>query len=632
VSLIQAYSYCADSTYTDRNHLYQSVTYFRDADFLSGKLFKDTINNSLRFFHQYNPAINQENPYKYLGNLGTAYQSMVYSNDHRTGIFTGLFDYELYQTTNASIRYFNARKRYSDLRYVLGAHLEQIFNLTHSQNITKNINAAINFQRISSDGAYTNLSAEYGNVSLSVNGRSANNRYSILSNLIYNRADLGQNGGLQHDPLFESSSNTDGLLYPVRIKDGHTQNKTKSIYIKQQYNFGFIKEKRITDSTSTKTFQPSWGLSHSILLEDKSYTYREGGQYPVSRPNNYIKNQTNDSIFNRKLENRIGIYTNENQKGNPETLRKVNMYLLASHQVLLYKQRTGNSFNDIPLLDTFLTAGLVKGAIFNASANSINWHLDGTYNLYGSNKKDYLFQGMIKLKPDAGSLAYLQLKGAHQIKSPAFIFNKYNSNTLIWNNNFSKTALSDIALAVVHPKYLFNISFGYSFIKNYLYFGMDTMPQQQFHTFSINTISVNKDFRLGKFYSANRFIYQKVQKAGTSVINLPQYLTINSFFYEDKFYENALVAQIGFDLRFNSKYYADAYMPATGQFFVQNNTLTGNQGYLDIFINFQIKTARVFLKMENVNAPTTGYSSNMVPNYPIPGRVFKFGISWQFYD
>jgi outer membrane receptor protein involved in Fe transport len=71
-------------------------------------------------------------------------------------------------------------------------------------------------------------------------------------------------------------------------------------------------------------------------------------------------------------------------------------------------------------------------------------------------------------------------------------------------------------------------------------------------------------------------------------------------------------------------------MPATGQFYLQDEKEIGNYAYVDVFANFRIKTFRLFLKLEHLNAGFTERVYYTVPHYPMPGRTFKFGISWQF--
>jgi outer membrane cobalamin receptor len=74
-------------------------------------------------------------------------------------------------------------------------------------------------------------------------------------------------------------------------------------------------------------------------------------------------------------------------------------------------------------------------------------------------------------------------------------------------------------------------------------------------------------------------------------------------------------------------------MPATGQFYLQSSEKTGNYPLLDLFVNFRIKTVRIFVRGENMlDALTPATSYFLVPNYPMPGRTLKFGIIWQFFD
>jgi len=90
--------------------------------------------------------------------------------------------------------------------------------------------------------------------------------------------------------------------------------------------------------------------------------------------------------------------------------------------------------------------------------------------------------------------------------------------------------------------------------------------------------------------------------------------------------------QPGIDLHFLTAYYADAYMPATAVFYMQNDKKIEEQLYIDVFVNFKIKRARMFLKYSHVNAGLLGYNYYSIPGYPMHDRIMQFGISWMFYD
>jgi hypothetical protein len=93
-----------------------------------------------------------------------------------------------------------------------------------------------------------------------------------------------------------------------------------------------------------------------------------------------------------------------------------------------------------------------------------------------------------------------------------------------------------------------------------------------------------------------------------------------------------LLAQLALDLFYNTPYYGDAWMPATQQFYLQNNTKTGNYLYADVALNFKIKRARLFLKLSHFDNGLMGYDYFTVPHYPMQNRAFKFGVSWLFFD
>jgi hypothetical protein len=83
---------------------------------------------------------------------------------------------------------------------------------------------------------------------------------------------------------------------------------------------------------------------------------------------------------------------------------------------------------------------------------------------------------------------------------------------------------------------------------------------------------------------------------------------------------------------YTSAYYANAYMPATGQFYIQTEKKYGDYPFIDFFINAQIKTVRIFIKVDHLNSGLMGNYYMLTPHYPMSDRAFKFGISWRFFD
>ena len=73
-------------------------------------------------------------------------------------------------------------------------------------------------------------------------------------------------------------------------------------------------------------------------------------------------------------------------------------------------------------------------------------------------------------------------------------------------------------------------------------------------------------------------------------------------------------------------------MPSTGSFYLQDSLTCGNVIRLDAVLDFRIKTASVFFKMENIGYEWMTPNYYLTPHYPAPLRVFRFGVLWQFFD
>ena len=206
----------------------------------------------------------------------------------------------------------------------------------------------------------------------------------------------------------------------------------------------------------------------------------------------------------------------------------------------------------------------------------------------------------------------------------------YSSNHFKWNSDLKKIEQLYGELKYIMKKRKFEIGTSFSQINNYIYFDTIAMPEQSDKQIILLQVFAKKNFSFGKWNFNNKVFYQYV--SDISVIKVPELISIHSLYFEDHLFKKALLVQIGTDVFFNTAYYADAYMPATGQFYLQNEKKVGDYPYVDVFINLKINKARIFFKMEHINSGLLGNVYYMVPHYPMPDRAFKFGISWMFYD
>src|SRR5690606_22417885 len=98
------------------------------------------------------------------------------------------------------------------------------------------------------------------------------------------------------------------------------------------------------------------------------------------------------------------------------------------------------------------------------------------------------------------------------------------------------------------------------------------------------------------------------------------------------FNENIFV-QIGLEGRYRGEYQADAYMPATQQFPLQEGFNIYAYPVLDAFFNYRINRTRVLFRYNHVNndlLEDRGYF--VTPGYTGLNSMLDIGINWSFFD
>jgi hypothetical protein len=129
-------------------------------------------------------------------------------------------------------------------------------------------------------------------------------------------------------------------------------------------------------------------------------------------------------------------------------------------------------------------------------------------------------------------------------------------------------------------------------------------------------------------------VYQKTDNE--IILGLPKIAFYNSTYLKHMFNFRAtggkLLTMIGFDLFYNTKYYANAYMPSLTSFYRQTEKKLGNYPYFDAFLNVKLKRLRVYIKFEHLNSGWIDKNYFSVLHYPRNERNLKFGLSWTFYD
>jgi len=90
----------------------------------------------------------------YLGNIGNASRSLLFSPNFSAGFDPGFHAFDVYKYKLEKVRFFNTTRPYSEINYHLGSRVEQIIELMHTQNLKPNWNASFQYRLINSPGYF----------------------------------------------------------------------------------------------------------------------------------------------------------------------------------------------------------------------------------------------------------------------------------------------------------------------------------------------------------------------------------------------------------------------------------------------------------------------------------------------
>ena len=271
------------------------------------------------------------------------------------------------------------------------------------------------------------------------------------------------------------------------------------------------------------------------------------------------------------------------------------------------------------------------GGIFRQTGSFWTWNFDGRLFLLGRNAGQTELSGIISksLSLFGDSLASLHLKGHIENLVPDYFQEEFYSKRIRWNEDLKMEQRMTVSGGLKIPRRKMKLNANYAIINNYIYNNTDGIPSQFGGQLLVLSVYADKDFALRNFHFRTRLLWQT--PSNTDIIHLPEFSVFGSTWYKFVI-SKVLFTQIGVDVRYNTAYYADAYHPSTGLFYLQNDEKTGNFPYIDAYANLRLKRTRIFFKMMNVGTEFINKEYYTTPGYPMNRMTFRMGVAWAFYD
>ena len=276
-------------------------------------------------------------------------------------------------------------------------------------------------------------------------------------------------------------------------------------------------------------------------------------------------------------------------------------------------------------------------------------HYDATLETWLTGKD----AGQMKIDADAdinfalfGDTVRLQASGFFHRLNPTFYYRHYHSKHFWWDNDdMSKIIHTRIEGKFGYEKTKTTVRVAFDNIKNHTFFAMGYNVTDDFGrtgntlsvvqksgAISLLTLELQQKLKLGPLHWDNVITYQK----SSDDVALPVHdLNIYTNLFLRFKIARVLKCDFGADARFFTKYYAPDYSPALGQYAVQtgeHRTEVGNYPIMNVYANFHLQRTRFFVMMSHINAGQGKPDYFLAPHYPLNQRIFRFGVSWNFYN
>ncbi|WP_147277104.1 putative porin [Runella aurantiaca] len=591
----------------------RTARYFLEEDIFNNHKTLYQIDTSYDDFHRYNFVQRADFQLVDLGNFGTASRNVFFRPIEQLGTQFGYDAYSPYAYQINDVKYYDTKSPYTNLYLTLGGGGQNILRFDHSQNLSPRLNLGINVQRFTTNKQFgtsgqsdsqTNLAQNWGFV-FHGNYRSKDEKYTFLGQFNHLNHHVYEQGGMSPDSLnFKTDRGIEYDNPSATFRTAQSWERRNNWHIYQQYVLaqGFQVYHVFDYKRSIDVF------SDTDLTNARLYGFYNNYYYDST--------QTRQEVKFRLFENKFGI------KG------RFQGFNYRAH----YRQRIANMNGAYTKSDS--TTGTYRLSRFE---NFVGLWL--AYYLKDSTQRataefEYLLGRDFKIKGEVVS-KWFKVGYLSTFTSPTFVQQLYDANHLRWTNSNRLVNSNNIYGQInVNTKQLrLSPRLDYHLINNYFYYDTAAVARQYTSAFSVLRIGGEAEWRPGKFQFLTQTYYTLV--SNNDILRIPRFFA-NFRATFDFVYAKVLFLQVGGEIHYKSAYYADAYMPLTQQFYLQNRLKTEGVVYTEVFLNARINRVRLFVKMANAaqgnyqGALIRGYFST--PFYPVVGRSLGFGVNWPLFD
>ena len=659
-----------DSTFVTYN------AYPFDSIFLKASKVVDTTT-----FHaaEYDYLQRDNTIYSTLSNTGMAHKSMRFNYLHQVGFDMTLPAFStLMQNENKMLSYQSVLP-YSEIRYLMTVgDLEQHFHVRFGRQVTPRLLISFAFDTDYAPATFNNNKTINNAFWVNAKYITKDERYGVGAYWYRNKLEMGENGGIVNDENYTSHTETDNSVIPVNLNNATNFVVSSGIGFEQYFNLlskKTTKPKKATAPIDNDTLAPlpipndsiandsiaidsisidtvardsiekpahqevvqetkerkfTLGrICHSFsYLNNKLYYNETSPSSSFYQPYDTLLNdrKTTDSTLVRAIKNSLKWSSLGYQKYNDDIpfylyagithgFYQVKHFDYLEEETLLARDYNQLSVNGGVIVNLFKSTRITgQGELVTLGYQIGDFDLKGQWKQYiGNTNKNY---GIATFD------AELKRQSANWFET------SYYSNHFRWENDFKAATYLTFDLKYNYKNYCIGVK--QTTISNLIYFGTEARPTQCDDIFSVREAYFNFRQSLGRFDLEGFASLQK--SSNEAVVHLPLLLGQLKVGYSQPVFHKVATLHPSLTVRYFTRYYADAYMPATRTFYLQNEVEIGNFPFIDLAVALKVKKAHIFAVYSNMFLLTGNYDAFIAPHYPMRGSKIFIGINWRLFN
>jgi hypothetical protein len=579
-------------------------------------LLEQDVKNGIRRLYPIDTLIQRLNDFeinkKYdnklqdLGNPGTAINPIFYTPPDIIGKQSGFNAFDYYFYGPEDILYYDTKSPYTDLNVVFGGRGRSRVDVVHSRNVNENWNIGFDFHRLSALKQLSRRNQDDRQVvstayDLYTHYRSKDKSYELFGNFSRLGHEVQESGGI---------SNTDTSLFlfedaQVFLNNAESREVRLNLHYFHQYQW----------NDQIKLYHQLDYLTQKNTFFDLLRAAGDNNSNDARFYDQILINPdtTDERFLFRSLNNELGF------KGDLNNL----FYSF-------YYQRRDLGFKRSRIDNNDVRAENYGG--FN-----LRWNYDSLQYLSVFGK--YMLGENYKLGAEL-RLPFFEATYSRYNYNSTFIQDMYLTNHFNWNNTFSSPESDNLyaAIKLNFGPLFFSPKINFHLVKDHIYYSANKEPVQADGYAQIFSPGLDLSINFFKnFVFQTEVNYTFETGPARDIFFYPDWFVNGTLYYNNFLFDKKLQVKIGVEANYKSPYLALDYNPVNQQFFNQDPSspfwVPAENGYLvtDFFVNFKIKTVRVFLQLVHFNqAEESGYF--VAPYYTGLPSTFDFGVNWMFFD